>query len=90
MAHRELGWALHVCSVALQHSWTYAPLVADVLGMASNRVSVPEPTPAGAAPGRAPTLKSYEVRLMCAPHASQGYKVRFCLVVSKVARASLQ
>ncbi len=48
--------------MALQHSWTYAPLVADVLGMASNRVSVPEPAPAGAAPGRTPALKSYEVR----------------------------
>lgn len=48
--------------MALQHSWTYAPLVADVLGMASNRVSVPEPNPAGAAPGRTPALKSYEVR----------------------------
>jgi len=50
------------CSVALQHTWTYKPLVADVLGLSLNRVTVPAPPGQPGVPAAAP--KSYEVRLL--------------------------
>ena len=57
----RLMLTLSVCSVALQHSWTYAPLVADVLGLSLNRISVPAAQEQPGAPAAQP--KSYEVRL---------------------------
>ena len=49
----------HRCSVALQHSFTYAPLISDVLGLSLNRVTVPAPPPQPGSPPDQP--KSYEV-----------------------------
>ncbi len=51
----------------LQHTWTYKPLVHDVLGLALNRVTVEEPAsaPAAAAVGlapQAPAKKHFEAR----------------------------
>lgn len=49
-------------SVVLQHSWTYKPLVHDVLGMHLNRVTVAEAPPPGHAHlGHAAARKAYEV-----------------------------
>lgn len=49
-------------SVVLQHSWTYAPLVSDVLGLASNRVTIHAADAASSGTSSATTApKSYEV-----------------------------
>jgi len=50
----------------LQHTWTYKPLVHDVLGMSLNRVTVEEAPPAAAAAvglaPQTPVKKHFEVR----------------------------
>lgn len=49
-------------SVVLQHSWTYKPLVHDVLGMALNRVTVADGAGGPSSPrAGAAGKKSYEV-----------------------------
>ena len=49
----------------LQHTWTYKPLVHDVLGLSLNRVTVEEAPPAAAAAvglaPQAPVKKHFEV-----------------------------
>lgn len=61
-------------SVVLQHSWTYKPLVHDVLGMSLNRISIAEGAGGPSSP-RAGGKKSYEV-CMC-PHAWRTKPHRF-------------
>lgn len=51
-------------SVVLQHSWTYKPLVHDVLGMSLNRITIAEGPGGPSSPragGRGGAKKSYEV-----------------------------
>lgn len=45
----------------LQHTWTYKPLVHDVLGMDLNRITVEEPGSKPVLPGAATAKKSFEV-----------------------------
>ena len=54
---------LCTCKQAVQHTWTYKPLMQDVLGMSLNRVTLdPEPSASQALlqPG-ASSKKTYEV-----------------------------
>lgn len=54
---------MDTCGQVLQHTWTYKPLVHDVLGLDLNRVTVDEAGGAGkvALPGAQPQKKSFEV-----------------------------
>ena len=50
------------CSQVLQHTWTYKPLVHDVLGMELSRITVDEVGSSNAVlPGAQPMKKSFEV-----------------------------
>ena len=50
------------CSQVLQHTWTYKPLVHDVLGMDLSRITVDEVGSSNAVlPGAHPMKKSFEV-----------------------------